>query len=91
MSETHPIRLACAYCSRDDYDGITEADLERLKAEGWTNITSVQTYEESRKTYARFEDAPPGFDVTAWYTHLAVCPDCNKDQAEEEQDAESIP
>jgi hypothetical protein len=21
-------------------------------------------------------EAPAGYDVTAWYTHLGICPDC---------------
>ncbi len=78
------IRLACASCDRTDCDGITEAELAACRAEGWTEITCVQTYEESVTTYEHPDDAPAGHNVTAWYTHLGLCPDCWSDADEEE-------
>ena len=74
------IRLACSECSRDDKDGITPEQLDQCKAEGWTDIDEVQTFEESCRTYDDPADAPPGFDVTAWYTHLGICPDCREEE-----------
>ncbi len=73
------IRLACAACDRDDMDGITPERLEQAKAEGWTGIEEVQSYDDSMLTCDNPDDAPPGFDVTAWYTHLGTCPDCQED------------
>ncbi len=72
------IRLACDACDRQDFDGITEAELAECEAQGWTGITEMQSYEQSMQTYDRPEDAPPGFDVTAWWTHLSTCPDCQQ-------------
>jgi hypothetical protein len=73
------IRLACAACDRDDMDGITPERLEQAKAEGWTGIEELQSYEDSIQTHDNPADAAPGFDVTAWYTHLGTCPDCQED------------
>lgn len=75
----NPIRLACAYCDRTDMDGITDAQLEECTAAGWTDITPFQTYEQSMITHPNPDDAPTGFDTTAWYTHLGVCPDCQEE------------
>lgn len=66
------IRLACAYCSRDDCDGITN-----LKAAvGWTDIGRVQSYRQACKTYDDPSKAPAGYSIFDWWTHLGVCPDC---------------
>ena len=70
------IRLACSECSRDDKNPITPEQLAQCKGEGWTDISEVQTFEESCRTYDNPADAPEGFDVTAWYTHLGTCPEC---------------
>jgi hypothetical protein len=70
------IRLACSNCDRSDRDGITDAQLAACVAEGWTGIDVVQTYEQSVASYDNPADAPAGHDVTAWYTHLGLCPDC---------------
>ena len=59
-----PIRLACAACDRDDMDGITPEQLEQAKAQGWTDIEEVQSYDDSMQTYDNPDDAPPGSDVT---------------------------
>jgi hypothetical protein len=73
------IRLACSGCDRSDRDGITEAELDACRAEGWTDIDVVRTYEESLVTYDDPADAPADFDVTGWYTHLGLCPGCRQD------------
>jgi hypothetical protein len=70
------IRLACSNCDRSDRDCITEAQLAACQAEGWTDIDFFQTYEQSVTSSDNPADAPPGYDVTAWYTHLGLCPDC---------------
>jgi hypothetical protein len=73
---TATIRLACSDCDRADKDNITPDQLEQCKAEGWTHISQEQTFEQSCRVYDNPDDAPAGYDVTAWYTHLGVCPDC---------------
>jgi hypothetical protein len=84
------VRLACVNCDREDFDGITPKKLAAMKAKGeWQDISEVQTYEESIKTYGNPDGAPPGFDVTKWYTHLGACPECAKDIAEEDALLES--
>lgn len=76
------IRLACNNCDRTDRDGITDAELAQCLAEGWTDIISVQTYEQSVATYDNPADAPADHDATAWYTHLGLCPDCRAETDE---------
>ena len=71
------IRLACDTCDREDKDGISEAELADLATKGWSGITFMQSHEQSIQTFDP-EDAPPGFDVTAWYTHVGTCPECNR-------------
>ena len=61
------IRLACLGCDGDDCDGISEKELERCIAEGWTDITEEQTHRQSRKQ---------NVDLTVWWTCIGVCPDC---------------
>jgi hypothetical protein len=73
------VRLACSECDRQDKDGITPEELAACRAEGWTDITEFRSDEASMKTYERLEDAPAGHDVTAWYTHLGQCPECQQD------------
>jgi hypothetical protein len=73
------IRLACAGCDRDDMDGITPEQLGRAKAQGWTGIEEMQSHDDSMQTYDNPDYAPTGFDITAWYTHLGTCPDCQDD------------
>jgi hypothetical protein len=76
---TPNIRLACSACNRDDKDLITLEHLEQCKTEGWTDINEIQSFEESCRIYDNPTDAPKGYDVTAWYTHLGVCPDCQEE------------
>jgi hypothetical protein len=82
--EVARIRLACSSCDRSDRDGITGAELDACRAEGWTDIDVVRSYEESMATYDDPADAPADFDVTGWYTHLGLCPECRaEDEAPE--------
>jgi len=76
MPPPERIRLACEYCDRADKDGVTPEQLEQCKAEGWIDVSVEQSYEDSIRTYDDADDAPPDFDVFAWYTHLGVCPTC---------------
>jgi hypothetical protein len=78
------IRLACSDCDRTDRDGITEAELDACRAEGWTDIDVVRTYEDSLVTYDDPAAAPTDFDITGWYTHIGLCPDCKAEDAASE-------
>jgi hypothetical protein len=73
------IRLACEVCGRDDKDFITLEQLAQCEAEGWTDINEVQKFEDSCRTYDNPADAPEGYDITAWYTHLGTCPECKEE------------
>ena len=64
------IRLACLTCDREDFDGVD------VLPEDWEDIDEFQSYEASI-TPVEIDD--PDGDVTAWYTHLGVCPDCQTD------------
>ena len=64
------IRLACLNCDREDFDGVD------VLSDDWQDIDEFQSYDESRREISW--DDPAG-DVTAWYTHLGVCPDCQAD------------
>jgi hypothetical protein len=70
------VRLACDSCDRDDYDGISPAELAALIADGWVNVSEEQTHEEACKTYDDPRDEPPGYSVLDWHTHVGTCPDC---------------
>jgi hypothetical protein len=72
-------RLGCISCDRQEFDGITAEELEQAKADGWRDIESFQSLEDSMRTYDNPNDAPPSFDVTAWYTCLGECPDCQNE------------
>jgi hypothetical protein len=62
------IRLGCACCDRDDFDGVDELPTD------WERITELQSYEQSL--------VPKGFSgrdnesCLDWQTHLGICPDC---------------
>ncbi len=62
-----PIRLACAGCDRDDYDGVW-----RLPKD-WTDISKEQTLRQSKAEVAPNDTARSVFD---WHTHMGYCPDC---------------
>ena len=70
------IRLACRVCDRQDFDGITAAQLKKAIENGWKDVERVQTYAQACKTYEKAEDEPPGFSRLDWWTHLGNCPDC---------------
>ena len=64
------IRLGCAHCDREDFDGIDSIP------EDWSEITELQSYEEATR--------PIQFSGTGsplnWETHMGICPDCQKEQ-----------
>ena len=62
LSET--IRLACAACDRDDFDGITVSGLDDERLAGWEDIDEDITPEDP--------------DDARWWTHLGTCPECVK-------------
>jgi len=74
------IRLACRCCDRQDFDGITAAELRKAIKDGWQDVSREQSYRESCKTYDDTSKAPPGFSPLDWFTHLGTCPDCAKAQ-----------
>ena len=73
---TGNVRLACSECDRCDKDNVTLEHFGQCEAEGWTDITEFQSFEAACRTFDNPADAPPGHDVTAWYTHIGLCPDC---------------
>jgi len=78
-TQTLTIRLACSECSRDDMDGISQEQLDAAIRGGWGRVRQVQTYEESITVYDDPADAPPGYSVLDWFTHIGVCPECSKE------------
>ena len=73
--EPKTIRLCCNAVGCAEHDFITATQLRRLK-QGWKNVGRFQTYAQSIKTYDDPHDAPAGYSVLDWYTHLGDCPDC---------------
>jgi hypothetical protein len=61
------IRLTCSECYREDFDGV-----DRIP-DDWEDVDEFQSFEESITPVAI--DDPHG-DVTAWCTHLGLCPEC---------------
>lgn len=80
MEYPSEVRLGCSECDIEEFDGINLSELEDCIQSGWENISKVQSYEESMKSYDNPEDAPPGFSVLSWWTHLGVCPGCAADR-----------
>ena len=72
------IRLGCSECDCTDKDFITAAELEQCPAEGWTEITEVQSYEQACREIEPAET--PGASVLDWQTHLGICPDCGSEE-----------
>ena len=62
-----PIRLACAGCDRDDYDGVW-----RLPKD-WTGISKEQTLGQSMAEVVSNDTVRSVFD---WHTHMGYCPEC---------------
>lgn len=60
----------------DDHDGITHAQLKAAIKAGWRGVSREQTYAQACKVYDDPADAPPGYSVFDWHTHLGVCPEC---------------
>ena len=77
------IRLACATCDRHDCNGISAAELKHAIKNGWKEVSRVQNYRESCKTCTNSDDAPRGYSVFEWWTHLGLCPECAKREGEE--------
>ena len=66
------IRLACRACDTDECDGVD------LIPETWTDVVEVQSLDESQV------EVPVGDrsrSLTEWYTHLGLCPTCQKEEA----------
>lgn len=70
------IRLACVDCDRSDKDGITADELSECVRLGWSGVRRYQSYEDSVRAYDDPADAPPGYSVLDWFTHLGTCPEC---------------
>ncbi len=70
---TGKIRLGCRNCDRDDMDLITAAQLRAAKKAGWQDVDRVQTFAQACRTYDDPADAPPGYSVLDWWTHLGIC------------------
>ena len=66
---TQLIRLACQYCDTEECDGITEVPSD------WVDVMEIQSYAASRD-----EILPDDMkrSVFEWYTHLGVCPECQR-------------
>lgn len=78
------MRLACESCDRDDYDGITPAELKALLPT-WGEIAQVQSYKESLRTITPEEASDKlGESVLDWYTHIGQCPECQRAEAKEQ-------
>ena len=61
------IRLACFECDRQDFDGV-----DRIP-DDWETVDEIQSFEES---ITSVDVGDPHGDVTAWHTHLGLCPEC---------------
>jgi hypothetical protein len=70
------IRLACVDCDRSDKDGITADELSECVRLGWAGVRRYQSYEDSVRAYDDPAEAPPGYSVLDWFTHLGTCPEC---------------
>lgn len=70
-----PIRLACDYCYREDYDGV------RLLPGDWEGISEEQSLQAALSVYDDTEEDPEprGYSVLDWWTHRGTCPDCKDD------------
>lgn len=78
------VRLGCYECSRDDCDGITPEELHRLETVGgWQEVQEVQLYEDAILVYDNPADAPAGWSVLDWETHIGLCPDCQASPTDE--------
>jgi hypothetical protein len=62
-------RLACLYCDTTECDGV------QVIPDDWADVDFVRSYARACEEVA-FDD--PKRSVFDWYTHLGVCPDCQK-------------
>ena len=71
------IRLACMECDRDDFDYITDAQLESLQS-SWEDITRVQTLTEAERVWTeeQLQQSPWERSNLEWFTHMGTCPEC---------------
>jgi hypothetical protein len=63
------IRLGCLYCDTSECDGVDEIPLD------WADVQFVQSYAATREEIAADDPKQSPFE---WYTHLGVCPACQK-------------
>ena len=68
QGETGLIRLGCAYCDRQDFDGILKIPLD------WVDVRELQSLADALRPVARDELATRS--TLDWQTHLGVCPLC---------------
>ncbi len=64
-----PIRLACAGCDREDYDGVWRIP------KNWEGVQRHQTLTQSYEVVEETDTHKSQFD---WFTHLGTCPDCQE-------------
>lgn len=63
------IRLGCRCCDTSECDGVDEIPPD------WADVEFVQSYSASREEIAADDPKRSPFE---WYTHLGVCPACQK-------------
>ena len=63
------IRLACMFCDREDFDGLSALPSD------WFAVDEVQTYEKSIQEAELYSTDVCVFD---WFTHLGVCQECQR-------------
>ena len=61
------IRLGCACCDREDFDGI------ELLPTDWIDVDEVRSFEEATRQVDWDDQSRSMLD---WQTHLGVCPEC---------------
>ena len=66
------IRLGCRECDTDECDGVG------FIPETWTDVVEVQSLDESQVEVSANDRSR---SLTEWYTHLGLCPTCQKEEA----------
>ena len=64
------IRLACSGCDTDEGDEVSSIPTT------WKDVTEVQSLAEYRKKVTADDKTRSAFE---WYTHLGICPRCQKE------------
>lgn len=64
------IRLACRECDTTECDGVSEIPPT------WRDVMEVQSLEESLAEVSVDEKQ---WSILEWYTHLGLCPSCQKE------------